>query len=61
MCFIASKTWTLIGDGNHAAIAGHKLLTFRKMDEVGKKKEKTIVFGGGDNEGNFYNDIVEVH
>lgn len=58
---IPSKTWTLIGDGNHAAIAGHKLLTFRKMDEVGKKKEKTIVFGGGDNEGNFYNDIVEVH
>ena len=31
------------------------------MGETGKKNEKIVVFGGGNNEGNFYNDVVDIH
>ena len=57
---LASRTWIHIGEGSHKAITGHKLLIFSTMGGM-EMKEKAIVFGGGDNEGNFYNDAVDIH
>lgn len=57
---IATKTWSLVGDGSHLAIAGHKMLTIKTKNNACKSEERVMVFGGGDNEGSFFNDIVEL-
>lgn len=62
LIFSGTKTWSLIGDGNHLAIAGHKILTFKiNLGTGGKEEDKTIVFGGGDNEGHFFNEVMQLN
>ena len=58
--FAGSMQWSRLADGSLTARAGHQLLNFTSSSKSEKGKEKMIIFGGGNNDGDFYNDTKEV-
>ena len=52
---VGSFTWSKITNCNLLARAGHQLLSRTKSEA--SKNEEIFVFGGGDNEGKFFNDL----
>eukprot|EP00112_Aurelia_sp_Birch-Aquarium-sp1_P017489 Seg406.3 transcript_id=Seg406.3/GoldUCD/mRNA.D3Y31 product="RING finger protein B" protein_id=Seg406.3/GoldUCD/D3Y31 len=56
---IGSLQWSRLADQNLTARAGHQLLNFSSSTSE-KEKEKMLVFGGGNNDGDFYNDTKEM-
>ena len=58
--FLGSMQWSRLAIENLTARAGHQLLNFTLSLKSEKGNEKMIVFGGGNNDGDFYNDAKEV-
>ena len=57
---LGSMQWSRLVDENLTARAGHQLLNFISSSKSEKGNEKMIIFGGGNNDGDFYNDTKEV-
>eukprot|EP00795_Rhopilema_esculentum_P003484 gene3484-1866_t len=57
---IASRSWSQLETNSNIARAGHKLLKRKRHRKDGKVEDSIVVFGGGNNEGDFYNDLLEL-
>eukprot|EP00794_Sanderia_malayensis_P020013 gene20013-21974_t len=57
---LASMTWSKISNDKLAARAGHLLMNTKTSHSFQKDEDNIVIFGGGDNNGTFFNDISEL-